>query len=140
MNKFGRLARIWFWIALTCCAFSVLVMGVAFYIEDRTQCATKAYYNEKLNSDIYAALLGSVFMVFFFVIARTEDSITKVNDALKSGYQHFHIIHERIPLTGVHLIVHLPFIMFCALTLAGPVFAFLTLHSIALVCGASIAR
>ena len=92
-------------------------------------------YNNKMNSDIYAALLLSVFMVFFFVVARTEDSIARVNDALNSGYRHIRVIHDRVPITGAHVTVHLPFIMFCALTLAAPGVALLTLRSVVKLCG-----
>lgn len=112
-----------------------LAMAGAFYIEDMTQCTGNALYNDKMNSDIYAALLGSVFMVFFFVVARTEDSIAKVNDALNSGYQHIRVIHDHVPITGAHVTVHLPFIMFCVLTLAAPGVALLTLRSIVTLCG-----
>ena len=135
MNNFRRLARIWFWIALACCALSVLAMAATFYIEDITPCTGNPLYNDKMHSDIYAALLCSVFMVIFFALARTENSIAKVNDALNSGYQHIRVIHDRVPITGAHVTVHLPFMMFCVLTLAAPGVAFLTLRSIVTLCG-----
>jgi hypothetical protein len=135
MNNFKLFARIWFWIAVACCVLSTLVMAATFYIEHITQCTANPRYNEKMNSDVYAALLGSVFMVFFFAVARTEDSIAKVNAALNSGYQHIRVIHDRVPITGAHATVHLPFIMFCALTLAAPGVALLTLRSIVKLCG-----
>jgi hypothetical protein len=127
-------ARIWFWIAVGACILSTIAMGLAFHIELETQCPPELLREHRLNTPVYAALIFSVFTVFFFIRIGAERSIAQINELLDPAYPHFHLIHERIPLTTAHLLVHAPIFMFCAVTLAAPVFAFASLPSVAMIC------
>jgi hypothetical protein len=73
-------------------------------------------------------------MVLFFVWNRREKAVAQAQEILKGGDWYPHIVNERISMLSVHLIFHLPLLTFCAMTLAAPVFAFVSLRAIVMGC------
>ena len=132
--NFRKLARIWLWIAVASCIVSLMVFGLTFYIEQKSQCATNSPDVSRIESAIYFSTFASAFFVFFWVRTGTKRGLSALDEALNAGHQHFHIVHDRIPLTGVHLLVHLPLLMFCVFTIGVPIFALIWFRSLAKLC------
>jgi hypothetical protein len=126
--------RVWLWIAIAFCILSVLATTVASHIEWNGQCPPQVL-SDRRSPSIYAPAFWSAFMVFFFAWGLRRTSLEQITEVLNSEFRHFHIIHERVPLTAVHLIVHLPMTMFCVFTLAAPAFALGFLYRTAKLCG-----
>ena len=116
-----------------CFELSLLVVGLAFYIEQKTHWQTTPPDDRKHNAGLFA-LYSSAAMVFLFARARIKKEMASIDDALNYGFQLFPVLHPRMPLTGAHLMVHLPLMGFCALTLAAPVFALVSLRWVAVIC------
>lgn len=132
--NFKRLTRLWLWIAVASCVVCLMISGLTLYVEQMSHCTTSSPDGSQLDNKIYFSAFASAFLVFFWVRVGTKKSLSALNDALNAGLQHFHIVHDRIPLTGVHLLVHLPLLTFCAFTLGAPIFAFVSFRSIAKLC------
>ena len=126
--------RIWFWIAVACCILCVIATGLALYVQWKNHCRPELLGKRPLN-DFFATLFSSAFMIFFFVRAGSKSGIASAREAATIAEYQFPVLHDRLPLTGVHLIIHLNLMCFCALTLAGPGYAFISLRWVFLTCG-----
>ena len=94
-----RLLRIWLWIAIACCILSAL--AAILYAQCPGGCANAIYF----------ALYAGILTVLAFARGNTEWGIAQLEDALNSGLPHFWLLH-------------VPFGMSCALTVAAPMLAF----------------
>lgn len=126
-----RAIRIWYRIAVICCVFTFVLVGVSVFIEwiSGTQCRVKLH-----DDPIAGALFCSSFMVFFFHRAQTNALISKTNDTSNGGAKYIRVFAERIPITLLH-IFYLAFFGFCAFTFAAPIMAILILRFVAINCG-----
>jgi hypothetical protein len=111
-----------------------------YHVSDEiNECLARGLNNRPIiRSHVYASLFASAFMVFFFVWSGREKAIKSAGDLLNSEYRHFHLINDRIPLTTLHVIFHIPLGLFCAGTLAAPIFAIASLGSAITGCASSL--
>ena len=128
--------RTWRWVAVVCCAVSVLLVGASYYMGNMMQCS--AVFIKMVRSGDYAAarfepIFISCFLVFFFFKLNSDRYFNQAEEIFNSEAG-MSLISAHLPITAAHLLVYGMLSVPCILTFMAPALGSALVREFAINC------